>query len=206
MGRKAARRRERNAAAKAAARRNASASPSGPAVASGDGPWSHEAVHAVAAAVLMGADQIATVSADPAEGALGGWLELVDDAELSAAGADEARLDDLPVSLVERAQARLVMHLAGTFDSEVDGGRPPAPPTAYASDRANAHELALLLASWDEAGTPAILERADAQARAFVVGHRPEILAMAQALKERHSLSGLDVAEVLRSVARIPVE
>jgi hypothetical protein len=206
MGRKAARRRERNAVTKAAARSNASASPSGPAGASGDGPWSHEAVHAVAAAMLMGADQIATVSADPAEGALGGWLELVDDPELSAAGAAETPLDDVPPSLVERAQARLVMHLAGTFDSEVDGGRSTAPPSAYASDRANAHELALLLASWDEAGTVAILERADARARTFVAEHRPEIQAVAQALRLRRTLSGLDVAEVLRPITRAPVE
>jgi hypothetical protein len=206
MGRKAARRRERSAVEKAAARGDGLASPTRSAGARADGSWSHEAVHAVAAAVLMGADQIAKVSADPAEGPLGGWLELVDDPELSAAGADETPLEALPRSLVERAQARLVMHLAGTFDREIDGGRSSAPPSAYASDRANAHELALLLASWDEAGTATILERADLQARTFVDGHGPEIGAVAEALKQQHTLSGADVAEILRQVTRTPVE
>jgi hypothetical protein len=195
MGRKAAKRREHKEAAKQAAY-VAAVAPLASRTRE-DGQSVHEAVHAVAAAVLMGAERIANVTVEPGGAPLGGWLELVDDPELSAAGAAETPLADLPATLIERSRVRLVMHLAGTFDVDVAGGRSTVHRTAYESDRSNAHELALLLADWDEAGTAAILREADGEARIFVEEHQPAIRAVAEALELRRTLSGADVDEIL---------
>ena len=197
MGRKAAKRRERKEAAKQSARLDAVVPRSAQGGDRAPAGSLHEAVHALAAAVLMGADQIANVTVAPGPGLPGGSLELVDDPELSAAGAAETPLEELPAMLVERARARMVMHLAGTFDGDVAGARSTGQAHAYASDRSNALELALLLADWDEAGTAAILATAEEQARTVVREHQPEIRAVADQLDLRGTLTGPDVAEIL---------
>ena len=89
------------------------------------------------------------------------------------------------------------MHHAGTFDGDVAGTRSTGHAHAYASDRSNAHQLALVLADWDEAGTAAILATAEDQARSVVREHQPEIRAVAEQLDLRGTLTGPDVAEIL---------